>query len=581
MVHKYSISKLVSILKESTANKNKFCFILGSGASVTSGIPMGRTLEKRWLDCLMGESSDGNSDARDPKDTKNDADTLFSDGKIDTTFEELEKAWRASKELGNHIPSKYYFDIYKLRFYPDMNNGYAYLSQLMEKAKPSVGYHPLARLLAEDNGIDVVITTNFDSLTEDALFMFTEKRPLVVAHESLAKHLDPDRQQRPIVAKVHRGLFYEPMNDKESTSELSEGWKAVLRDLFKRYIPIVIGYAGGDKSLMSFLNEKDTRMKAIYWCLMKGEEPAEKVEELVASKRGMFFEISGFDDAMLTIGEAFLGDSIIPTKTGRLLENNARERFEDYYKQWAEWKRRGNECGAERDRALERLTEAEKKDEEEREKKGELTVLDYYIRGDRAFDEGKCDDAIEKYNKCIREFPYYEGYYYSRGNAYAKQGKDEEAIKDFDKAIELKPNYSKAYYSRGMCFAKLGNYTSAIEDFSKFINQRRYDADGYNARGYAYLCDGKYNKAKNDFTEAVNKDPRFAVPHMNLGTLYQKTKDLENALKEYTAAIALDQNYEDAYIERAKLYRSQGNNTAALDDEHMIDEIRNKKKTSN
>ena len=68
---------------------------------------------------------------------------------------------------------------------------------------------------------------------------------------------------------------------------------------------------------------------------------------------------------------------------------------------------------------------------------------------------------------------------------------------------------------------------------------------------------------------------------MNLGTLYQKTKDLENALKEYTAAIALDQNYEDAYIERAKLYRSQGNNTAALDDEHMIDEIRNKKKTSN
>ena len=38
--------------KESCENNERFCFILGSGASVESGIPTGLTLAQRWIDEL-------------------------------------------------------------------------------------------------------------------------------------------------------------------------------------------------------------------------------------------------------------------------------------------------------------------------------------------------------------------------------------------------------------------------------------------------------------------------------------------------------------------------------------------------
>jgi hypothetical protein len=37
-------------IKESNANRERFCFVLGSGASVESGIPSGNTLEMVWMD---------------------------------------------------------------------------------------------------------------------------------------------------------------------------------------------------------------------------------------------------------------------------------------------------------------------------------------------------------------------------------------------------------------------------------------------------------------------------------------------------------------------------------------------------
>ena len=83
-------------------------------------------------------------------------------------------AWQRAKKEGGQIPSSYYFDIYTLRFFPNPRNGYSYLEKIMERCDPSLGYHTLAKLLTEGNLNNLVITTNFDSLVEDALFLYTE-----------------------------------------------------------------------------------------------------------------------------------------------------------------------------------------------------------------------------------------------------------------------------------------------------------------------------------------------------------------------------------------------------------------------
>ena len=61
-----SAKKFIQIFKESTENNQRFCFILGSGASVESGIPSGGILEMDWMDCLMGIRSDRGTAPMDP-----------------------------------------------------------------------------------------------------------------------------------------------------------------------------------------------------------------------------------------------------------------------------------------------------------------------------------------------------------------------------------------------------------------------------------------------------------------------------------------------------------------------------------
>ena len=224
-----STSQLVRAIKEAENSSERFCFILGSGASVSSNIPIGGELERRWMSEM--ENDPGFAEIRTV------AKSLREDKRLDHDFEEIETAWEKIKSLDSPMLSEYYFDIYKLRFFPNQRNGYHYLEKIMANAKPSFGYHPLALLLTREGGNNLVITTNFDSLLEDALFMYTNSKPLVINHELLADYAGDANINRPIIAKVHRGIFFDPLNRPEETDELKGKWYDVLPTVFKNYTP--------------------------------------------------------------------------------------------------------------------------------------------------------------------------------------------------------------------------------------------------------------------------------------------------------------------------------------------------------
>lgn len=241
-----STKYLIKAIIEGQKNGERFCFILGAGASASSGIPTGAELEYRWMEDM--DSSPGMVEVRIAAKALQE--------RLDHTFEEIEKVWKDAKsKKQTSLPSEYYFDIYTLRFHPNHRNGYHYLENLMEQAKPSFGYHSLSLLLTDSGGSNLVITTNFDSLVEDSLFLYTDKKPLVINHELLAEFAGDLNIKRPVVAKIHRGLFFDPLNRTEETKKLHGRWKEVLEKVFQNYTPIVIGYGGGDSSLMGVLEE--------------------------------------------------------------------------------------------------------------------------------------------------------------------------------------------------------------------------------------------------------------------------------------------------------------------------------------
>src|SRR4029077_9658965 len=234
-----------------------FCWVLGSGASVQSGIPTGGSLVKQWLKELH-ELEDLN------------ADTLEN--------------WATAKNLGIknfdlNKAANFYSWIYWRRYRKFREQGYAFLEKAMEAIEPSYGYSVLAQIMAATQH-KAAVTTNFDNLIADALAIYTHALPLVCGHESLTGFIRPNLQ-RPLVAKIHRDLLLNPKNEPEELEKLPDEWVSALKMIFESYTPIVIGDGGNDGSLMGLLKSLTPIKGGIFWCYRIADEPDERIHEVV------------------------------------------------------------------------------------------------------------------------------------------------------------------------------------------------------------------------------------------------------------------------------------------------------------
>ena len=530
--------QLAQTMRESNGNGTRFCFILGAGASVESGIPSGNNLEMRWMDCLMGKEGDLGASPRDPEDTRRVAKGLREQGLLDHEFGEIETAWQKAKKSNTSIPSAYYFDLYRLRFHASPPNGYRYLEQIMEGRDPSLGYHTLAKLLTEQNRNNLVITTNFDSLVEDALFLYTDKKPLVVGHESLVDYIDAGIQ-RPIVAKVHRSLMYDPLNSPEATHDLKKGWRAVLRNLLSIYTPVVVGYAGGDQSLMSFLAEPDTILrKGVYWCYLGEPDvsalPEQKIQDFVEQKNGYFVSIQGFDALMLEIGKELYGNDIGPGKTKEYLDAQLARRMERYTERWDVLSQK-----PETQKILQPVNAEEQQAEEQREETDTLTAWDHLRRGKRLYEAKRWKDALREYERAAALDPKNATAFNAQGAAYTQLGKYSESIESYSRAIELDPNYAVAYANRAIAHNHRKEYQQAIEDCSN----------------------------------AINLNLNYGAAYLIRGTAFRQLGNYTQAAIEYTTAIKLNPTDKNAYLNRAKAYRALGQDGLAEADEKTAETL--------
>lgn len=265
---------------------HKICFILGAGASVSSGIPTGAQLVDEWLHTEHQRQTDGNE-----------------------TFENWVTKWASEgekpiKDFNPKFPARFYPQIFERIFTGRYAQAYESLDEKMKDSQPGIGYVSLAQIL-EFTRHKPVITTNFDNLVAEALYFYSATRPLICGHESLAAFASANTI-RPLVAKIHRDLFLNPIND-AGTAILADNWKKALTEIFHSHTPIVIGYAGNDGSLMGFLNclEPGTIHNTIYWCHLAGEQLRDEVLEVVSKHHGKLVRIDGFDQFMLKLHARF------------------------------------------------------------------------------------------------------------------------------------------------------------------------------------------------------------------------------------------------------------------------------------
>jgi tetratricopeptide (TPR) repeat protein len=144
---------------------------------------------------------------------------------------------------------------------------------------------------------------------------------------------------------------------------------------------------------------------------------------------------------------------------------------------------------------------------------------------------------------------------YLRGMSHYFLGDHKEALNDFQRVLRQKGNYQHVYYFIGMLYSYMPDYNMAIYHMSKEIDAFPHSAEPYFIRGTLYVKGYTYNKvmqsyALTDLNKAVSLDSSKSSYYYELGLCEKFSFKRKEAIKSFNRAIKLDPSIFAYYDER-------------------------------
>ena len=246
-----------------------FSLLLGSGASSTSRIRTAQQMIEEWRMILFNRSDGGYGYQK----------------------------WLNHQDWFEHQ------DEYSILFetiYDQPSQRRVYVEECVKNGQPNWGYVYLTDLLS-NRFFDVVFTTNFDDLINEACYLYSDGlRPIVAAHDSAIQGIRVT-SGRPKIIKLHGDFLYD--NIKNTLAELETletNTKRKLSQFAKEYGLVVLGYSGRDRSVMDtlelLLRDEENYKHGVYWCLRRGAVISDRLKSLLRRDRVYLVEVDGFDE---------------------------------------------------------------------------------------------------------------------------------------------------------------------------------------------------------------------------------------------------------------------------------------------
>ena len=555
----------------------KFCFILGAGASIVSGIKSGQELVNIWDE----ELSERNN-------------------------EEYLK-WKEKFEINDTNKYSFYSQYYEKRFEKHPSDGYNYLEKLMGNAKPSIGYIMLAYLLTQTSN-NVVITTNFDHLLEDAINFYAQTIPLVIGHENLVHYIS-SQITRPTIIKIHRDLLFNPANRTYEVDKLHDNWKIVLETIFRNYNPIFIGYAGNDNSLMNYLisnSDKfcDKSLCVPYWMLYNKDKIDGKVKEFLEKSGSYFIKHNGFDETIYRIAAAL--NIKMPTRDQLIAD--AEQRYQVISNSINAFTQKiydvnethqndllsvdNSESGinsavlkiTDQAQALKRFREAcvlyrNKKYDQALDIVNELLKLNpnnsqyYNLKGRNLSAMTHYDDALSAFHKAIELEPDNASFHNGIGIVYLKKKSYDNALLEYGKAIELDPNNALYHNLLGEAYVEIQHYEEALSECYKSIELEPENAFYHACIGQIYFKMQQYDQALEKFYKSTKLNPKVADYHNYIANTYEELERYDEAVLEYHKAIELEPEKVKYHVCLGDLYDKTQHKDMALSEYYKAREL--------
>jgi tetratricopeptide (TPR) repeat protein len=355
------------------------------------------------------------------------------------------------------LQSQDYFLLFDLRFAQDIQEGYRFLEDKMESKVPNIGYSYLGYILKNTEN-HLVITTNFDHLLEEALQQLSGHYPLVIGHELMSSFMNDNLKRRPIIAKVHRDLLLKPMNRTIEMKHLQKEWKEPITKALERYVPIVIGYGGGDKTLMQMLEQ--INLNGVFWCIRRGSKLPNTAEKIVKKNNGQCVEINGFEELMRQMVFSFF-------EMEKKNESNNRQSILNLKKKHVDIEIQHVEIIGEK---LEDALQIELKGRFEAIRQEPNNAFLYYLCGVTLHKIGRFEEALLEKDIAIMLNPVNPSFYRSRSITLRAMGDYVRSSADKRKAVDLFPDEAWLYYQRSLALHYREQYQAALKDISTAIN---------------------------------------------------------------------------------------------------------------
>ena len=485
----------------------RFAFFLGAGASKQSGIIIANEMIRHFKEQIIAQCG--------PDELKTD---------------EEKKDWLAEQDWYKADGSEYCkcFE----RFEPKEIGRQRYIEKIIEKAAPSFGYVVLANLMASEH-INTIITTNFDDLVYSACTTFTGLRPIVYAYGVLASEMR-FTTKRPKILKLHGDYLYSTLKNTDSELDSQDpNMIRQVRQVLSEYGLIVVGYGGGDESVMKVLSDISER-NDLYWCIHRGAKINADVEKLLRDKRGYLVEIDGFDEMMNEVRRVVEFD--VKKMVGSIEERRNQiikllEKFESQYSM----------------EILGEIVNAAKEPAKNDSEDKKITALDFAVRAYKANEAKDFSQAEKLYRQAIELNPNYALAYTNLGSTLNDLQRYDEAEIMLRKAIELDPNNSLAHNNLGNSLYNLKRYDEAEELFRKAMVLDPNNAFAYDNLGSTLNNLKRYDKAEELYRKAIALDPNNAFAYNNLGSMLRDLERYEEAEIVLRKAIELDPNFAFAY----------------------------------
>ena len=494
-----------------------YAFWIGAGCSISSGIPGAATLvSDRWLPQLQQVRGASGRD-------------------LDEWAGEMFPGY----DSGN--PAAMYGAVMEELFIqPEARQ--REVEALCDGRFPGFGYAVLAALLARQDGLfNVALTTNFDDLIADAMYVFTEARPLVIPDEALAGFIRPTRM-RPLVVKVHGDHRLSPRNTQTETATLKKGISEGIGDLLHDRGVIFVGYGGNDRGISELLHALPSQALPLGVWWVSRSEPSGVLRDWLEERHAIWVESPGFDELMLLFQSEFEIPHPKETKFERL--------FGSYLSTYRELEKRVGRI-PDSDPQASSLKDAAAKTE--------AAATDWsavLFQANRIQDE-EPDRAEQIYKQGIEDFPRAAILSTAFGQFLLEKGDFKQATAVSGRGLELDPGNEWLLQIYGHAAAASGDSAAASEAFLKRVELAPNDMVARADYGIWLVRNHLVDQAREELDQILEHQPSRGAEFALLAVLLDELGDHTQATIFHLRAI-------DAIPENANVHANYARCLLAL-----------------